>query len=50
MKDVMEKKSAKIFEEEKRKKLSLGFNETQLLKKAEESMRSPKWKVSMSEF
>lgn len=32
-------------EEEKRKKLFLGFNETQLVKKAEESMRSPKWKV-----
>jgi len=32
-------------EEEKRRKLFLGFNETQLMKKAEESMRSPKWKV-----
>jgi peroxiredoxin len=32
-------------EEEKRRKLSLGLNETQLMKKAEESMRSPKWKV-----
>jgi peroxiredoxin len=32
-------------EEEKRKKLSLPYNENQLMKKAEESMSSPKWKV-----
>jgi hypothetical protein len=32
-------------EEEKRRKLSLPYNENQLIKKAEESMSSPKWKV-----
>jgi thiol-disulfide isomerase/thioredoxin len=32
-------------EEEKRRKLSLPYDENQLMKKAEESMTSPKWKV-----
>ena len=32
-------------EEEKRKKLFLRYNEDELMKKAQESMRSPKWKV-----
>ena len=32
-------------EEEKRRKLALPYNENQLMKKAEESMSSPKWKV-----